>query len=115
VQQSWPFAAASFTVFAALFAVLFLLAALAYPALAAFTAAQRFFVASEIARLPAAESLRLGFGASTLADTGGCSDPPRIFAHLALWASLIFRNVAALNLLRLRPTVSGLAAVSVEL
>jgi hypothetical protein len=65
-----------------LFGVVFLAAGFSSGAWAALTPAQCFFVAAMIAFLPAAESLRLAFGASGVA--GDCdSDSPRILAHLA--------------------------------
>ncbi len=107
-------AAAFFTVFAALFGTAVLLAVFACPALAALTAADRFVRGLGNSFSPSSRELTLRFGDSALTGAG-CSNSPRIFAHLAFLASLILRNVAALSLFRLRPAGSGLSAVSVEL
>jgi len=64
---------------AAFFALAFFRAALLAIAPAARFNAQRFLAAAIMFRLPAALSLRFGFGCSAGADT----DSPCIFAHLA--------------------------------
>jgi len=75
-------------------------------ALAALTAAQRFFVAATIAALPARLSFRLGLATSCGA-SGSVS--PRSFAHLACCAFAIFRLEAAENFLRFLVGDSGVA------
>ena len=73
---------------------------------AALFAAHLFFVASEIAFLPAALSLRFGFAASGVDG----SDSPRIAAHLARCAIAIFRREAAENFFRFPVEAPGVAA-----
>src|ERR1035438_7547748 len=69
--------------------------------------AQRRFVASEMARLPAALIFRLGFAGSGLA-----ADSAFVAAHLFLWPWAIRRRAAALTL-RFRVGASGVAVPSV--
>jgi hypothetical protein len=99
------FTGASFA--AARFAVAFFAATGAV--FAAWNAAQRFLVASEIAFRPAALILRFGFAAS---DVSGAvaSDSPRILAHRRCCASFIRRRAAAENFRRLSVCVSGVTA-----
>ena len=68
--------------------------------------AHRFRCASRIALLPATDNLRFGLGASAGANADG-SDPALIRAHLALWASAIFRRDSALNRLRFGAVLPG--------
>src|SRR5262249_52326854 len=74
--------------------------------------AQRFFVASLIAFLPAALILRLRF-ATFGAVSEGTSDSPLILAHLAFWAAAIFRRAAAENFFRFRVGTSASAVAAV--
>src|SRR5690349_22597042 len=53
--------------------------------------AQRRFVASEMARRPAALIFRLGFVGSGLAAASGFLDSPFTAAHLFLWPSALRR------------------------
>jgi hypothetical protein len=83
------FAALAGAFFAVFLAVVFCVAAFLAPAGCAFAAsarlsAQRRFVASEMARLPAALIFRLGFAGSDLAADSGVLDSAFIAAHLFL-------------------------------
>src|ERR1039458_6669888 len=83
---------------AAFFAVRFFATAGFATALAAWNAAQRFFVAADIARLPAALNFLLRFGASEVATD---SDAPLDSAHRFRWASPMRFRAAALIFRRL--------------
>ena len=69
----------------------------AFAATALFNA-HRFLLAAMIAFLPAADSFRLGFGASGL----DLDDSPFILAHLSRCAAAMWARPAALILRRLR-------------
>jgi hypothetical protein len=64
-----------------------------------------------IAFLPAALRRRLRFGDLVVVGDGGAVSPLTA-AHRRFWASLIRRRAAALNFLRLRVGVSGVATDS---
>ena len=93
---------------AALFAAVFFCAAGFVFAAAPWTAAHLFFVASEIAFLPATLILRFGFATSVVAGASG-SDSPFSFAHLAFCPRAI-RLLAAAEILRFLVRGSGVAA-----
>jgi hypothetical protein len=72
-------------------------------------AAQRFFVAAAIAALPAALSLRIGFGAAGASEAAS----PLAVAHLFLCPAAIFFRAAALILRRGR-SVGVIVAASTD-
>jgi hypothetical protein len=103
--------------FAGFLAAVFCFAAFLAPAGRSFAAsarlsAQRRFVASEMARLPAALIFRFGFDGSGRAADAGSSDSALIAAHLFLWPSAIRRRAAALTL-RFRVGASDATLLSV--
>jgi hypothetical protein len=102
----------SFLFATAFFAATFFCAAGFVFAAAAWTAAHLFFVASEIAFLPAALSFRFGFDGSIAAGADG-SDSPFSFAHLAFCPRAI-RRLAAAEILRFSAGAFGVASAPAE-
>src|ERR1035438_5029082 len=120
----WPVALAAVffagfagTFFAGFLAAFFCFVVFFVPAGCSFAAsarlsAQRRFVASEMARLPAALIFRLGFAGSGLAADSGFLGSAFIAAHLFFWPSAMRRRAAAPTL-RFRVGASGVVVYSV--
>ena len=103
--------------FAGFLAAVSFLATFFVPAACSFAAsarlsAQRRFVASEMARRPAALICRLGLAGSRPAADSGFLDSAFTAAHLFLWPSAMRRRAAALTL-RVRVGASELPVASV--